>query len=110
MRCIECGKVHDMGRPVYACSSCGNLLEIRMDRAEALKRISKNDIKKRKESGMKTVTFASTGNTSASLSAYAGLAGMRCVVLIPEGKVALGKLAQAMMHGATIVQVKGTLR
>lgn len=176
MRCIECGKVHDMGRPVYACSSCGNLLEIRMDRAEALKRMSKSDIKKRhvsvwkyrelipisektkvfsldeggtqlfrcsrlaselglknlyvkfdgtnptgsfkdrgmtvgitkaKELGMKTVTCASTGNTSASLSAYAGLAGMKCVVLIPEGKVALGKLAQAMMHGATVVQVKG---
>jgi threonine synthase len=64
-------------------------------------------ITKAKELGMKTVTCASTGNTSASLSAYAGLAGMGCVVLIPEGKVALGKLAQAMMHGATVVQVKG---
>lgn len=176
MRCIECGKAHDMGRPVYACSSCGNLLEIRMDRAEAMKRVSASDLRKRpisvwkyrelipvsektkvhsldeggtqlfkcsrlasdlglknlyvkfdgtnptgsfkdrgmtvgitkaKELGMKTVTCASTGNTSASLSAYAGLAGMKCVVLIPEGKVALGKLAQAMMHGATVVQVKG---
>jgi threonine synthase len=64
-------------------------------------------ITKAKELGMKTVTCASTGNTSASLSAYAGLAGLRCVVLIPEGKVALGKLAQAMMHGATVVSVKG---
>jgi threonine synthase len=165
-----------MDRPAYACSSCGNLLEIRMDRAEALKRLSKSDLKERpisvwkyrelipvsdsapkftldeggtqlfkcnrlaselglknlhikfdgtnptgsfkdrgmtvgitkaKELGMKTVTCASTGNTSASLSAYAGLAGMKCVVLIPEGKVALGKLAQAMMHGAVVVQVKG---
>jgi threonine synthase len=64
-------------------------------------------ITKAKELGMKTVTCASTGNTSASLSAYAGLAGLRCVVLIPEGKVALGKLAQAMMHGAKVVSVKG---
>ncbi len=59
------------------------------------------------ELGMKTVTCASTGNTSASLAAYAGLAGLRCVVLIPEGKVALGKLAQAMMHGATVVSIRG---
>jgi threonine synthase len=64
-------------------------------------------ISKAKELRMKTVTCASTGNTSASLAAYAGLAGLRCVVLIPEGKVALGKLAQAMMHGATVVSVKG---
>jgi threonine synthase len=59
------------------------------------------------ELGMEVVTCASTGNTSASLAAYAGLAGLRCVVLIPEGKVALGKLAQAMMHGATVVSVRG---
>jgi threonine synthase len=64
-------------------------------------------ISKAKELRMKTVTCASTGNTSASLAAYAGLAGLKCVVLIPEGKVALGKLAQAMMHGATVVSVKG---
>jgi threonine synthase len=64
-------------------------------------------ITKAKELGMSTVTCASTGNTSASLAAYAGIAGMKCVVLIPEGKVALGKLAQAMMHGATVISVKG---
>lgn len=176
MRCIECGKVHDMDRPAYACTSCGNLLEIRMDRAKALERFSETKMRKRplsvwryreliptgdgaqiftlneggtqlldakrlaedigikrlyikfdgtnptgsfkdrgmtvgitkaKELGMKTVACASTGNTSASLAAYAGLAGMKCVVLIPEGKVALGKLAQAMMHGAMVVSVKG---
>ncbi|HEX7392892.1 MAG TPA: threonine synthase, partial [Thermoplasmata archaeon] len=176
MRCIECGKVHEMDRPAYACTSCGNLLEIRMDRAKALERFSETKMRKRplsvwryrelipigegaqiftlneggtqlldakrlaedigirrlyikfdgtnptgsfkdrgmtvgitkaKELGMKTVACASTGNTSASLAAYAGLAGMKCVVLIPEGKVALGKLAQAMMHGATVVSVKG---
>ena len=176
MRCIECGKVHDMSRPAYACSSCGNLLEIKVDEKAALERLSRSDFKKRplsvwkyrelipvgpnseifsmseggtplircqslgqeygfkklyvkfdgtnptgsfkdrgmtvgitkaKELGMKTVICASTGNTSASLSAYAGRAGLRCVVLIPEGKVALGKLAQAMMHGALVVSVKG---
>ncbi len=176
MRCIECGKVHDVDRAVYACTSCGSLLELRMDRAKALERLSEAKMKKRplsvwrykelipvgeraqvftlneggtplldakrlaedigikririkfdgtnptgsfkdrgmtvgitkaKELGMKTVACASTGNTSASLAAYAGLAGMKCVVLIPEGKVAQGKLAQAMMHGSLVVSVKG---
>ncbi|MCU0853093.1 MAG: threonine synthase, partial [Thermoplasmata archaeon] len=176
MRCIECGKAHDMSRPSYACSSCGNLLEIVINKDDALSRIGESDLSKRplsvwkyrellpvgpnvsvfsldeggtqlvrcsrieeetglknlwikfdgtnptgsfkdrgmtvgitkaRELGMRTVTCASTGNTSASLAAYAGLAGLRCVVLIPEGKVALGKLAQAMMHGAVVVSVKG---
>ena len=176
MRCIECGKPHDMDRPAYACSSCGNLLEVRMDLKSAKQRLSKSGFRKRplsvwryrelipvgkdahifsiheggtplircpriadqlglkslwvkfdganptgsfkdrgmtvgitkaKELGMSTVTCASTGNTSASLAAYASIAGMKCVVLIPEGKVALGKLSQAMMHGATVVSVKG---
>ncbi|UCE45494.1 MAG: threonine synthase [Methanobacteriota archaeon] len=59
------------------------------------------------ELGMSVVTCASTGNTSASLAAYAAAADLDCVVLIPEGKVALGKLAQAMMHGADVLSVKG---
>jgi len=59
------------------------------------------------ELGMNVVTCASTGNTSASLAAYAAAADLDCVVLIPEGKVALGKLAQAMMHGADVLSVKG---
>lgn len=176
LRCIECGKSHDMARPAYACSKCGNLLEVKLDLGSAKDRLGKTDWKKRplsvwkykelipvdpkgrvfslneggtpllkcsrlgeriglknlrvkfdgtnptgsfKDRGMtvgitkavelrmKTVTCASTGNTSASLAAYAGLAGLKCVVLIPEGKVALGKLAQAMMHGAFVVSVKG---
>ena len=176
MRCIECGSIHDMARPAYACSSCGNLLEVSMDIPSAQRRLSNGDwenralsvwkyrellpvapgthvytrheggtplircdnlgkhlglkdlwvkfdgmnptgsfkdrgmtvgITKAKELGMKVVTCASTGNTSASLAAYAGLAGLKCVVLIPEGQVALGKLAQAMMHGAKVVSVKG---
>ncbi len=176
MRCIECGKAHDMSRPAYACTACGNLLEIKLDERESRERLAKSGyrnrpisvwryrdlipvdptvepftmneggtplvkcsrlaaehglkslyikfdgtnptgsfkdrgmtvgITKAKELGMKTVTCASTGNTSASLAAYAGRAGLKCVVLIPEGKVALGKLAQAMMHGALVVSVKG---
>ena len=50
--------------------------------------------------GVSTVGCASTGNTSASLAAYAARAGLRCAVFLPAGKVALGKLAQAMFHGA----------
>ena len=176
LRCIQCGKAHDMSRPAYACSKCGNLLEVRTDVRSSKERLAKSDWKKRplsvwkyrelipvdskakvyslneggtpllecsrlsehlgmknlrikfdgtnptgsfkdrgmtvgitkaKELGMKVVTCASTGNTSASLAAYAGLADLKCVVLIPEGKVALGKLAQAMMHGALVVSVKG---
>ena len=54
-----------------------------------------------------TVGCASTGNTSASLAAYAARAGLRCIVLLPSGKVALGKLAQAMFHGAEVLSVNG---
>jgi len=59
------------------------------------------------ELGVDTVGCASTGNTSASLAAYAARAGLRCVVLLPSGKVALGKLAQAMFHGAEVLSVNG---
>jgi threonine synthase len=64
-------------------------------------------VTKAKEEGHKVVMCASTGNTSASASAYAVRAGMECAVLIPEGKIALGKLSQAMMHGAKVLQIKG---
>ena len=59
------------------------------------------------ELGVDTVGCASTGNTSASLAAYAARAGLQCVVLLPSGKVALGKLAQAMFHGARVLSVNG---
>ncbi|RBQ24607.1 Threonine synthase [Candidatus Methanobinarius endosymbioticus] len=59
------------------------------------------------ELGVDTVGCASTGNTSASLAAYSARAGLRCVVLLPSGKVALGKLAQAMFHGAEVLSVYG---
>ena len=64
-------------------------------------------ITKALEAGSKAVICASTGNTSASASAYASKAGMSTVVLIPEGQIALGKLAQAMIHGAMVLQVDG---
>ena len=59
------------------------------------------------ESGAKAVICASTGNTSASAAAYAAKANIMAVVLIPEGKIALGKLAQALVHGAHVLQIKG---
>ncbi len=57
--------------------------------------------------GSQAIICASTGNTSASAAAYAARAGIKAVVLIPEGKIALGKLAQAMMHGAHVIQIQG---
>ncbi len=57
--------------------------------------------------GAEIVVCASTGNTSASAAAYATKAGMRCAVLVPDGKIAMGKLSQAIAHGAEIVQVEG---
>lgn len=59
------------------------------------------------EAGAKAVICASTGNTSASAAAYAARAGLKAFVVIPEGKIALGKLAQAMIHGAKVVQILG---
>ena len=64
-------------------------------------------ISKAAESGAKAVICASTGNTSASAAAYATKAGMASAVLVPQGKIAMGKLAQAVVHGATILQVDG---
>jgi threonine synthase len=59
------------------------------------------------EEGARAVICASTGNTSASASAYAARAGLKAYVIIPEGKIALGKLAQAMVHQATVIQIDG---
>lgn len=59
------------------------------------------------EAGARAIICASTGNTSASAAAYAARAGITAFVLIPEGKIAMGKLAQAMMHGSVVLQIKG---
>lgn len=64
-------------------------------------------VAKAKEEGSKTVICASTGNTSASAAAYAARAGLSCIVMIPNGKIAYGKLAQAVMYGAEIVSIDG---
>jgi len=65
-------------------------------------------ISKAAEEGAKVVVCASTGNTSASAAAYAARAGMTAAVIIPDGHVALGKLAQALIHGAKVVPVRGS--
>ncbi|MFJ2031226.1 threonine synthase [Streptosporangium sp. NPDC087985] len=65
-------------------------------------------ISKAVEDGAKAVICASTGNTSASAAAYAVRAGITCAVLVPRGKIAMGKLAQALVHGATLLQVEGS--
>jgi threonine synthase len=64
-------------------------------------------VSKAVELGVKSVICASTGNTSASLAAYAAKAGLQCTVLIPSGKIAYGKLSQAMIYGAKVIQVRG---
>jgi threonine synthase len=65
-------------------------------------------ISKAKEEGAQAVICASTGNTSASAAAYAVRAGMTCAVLVPQGKIALGKMSQALAHGARLLQVEGS--
>jgi len=60
-----------------------------------------------KHEGAEAVVCASTGNTSASMAAYAARAGLKPIVLIPEGKIAAGKMAQAILHGAEIIMVRG---
>jgi threonine synthase len=64
-------------------------------------------VSKAVEQGAKAIICASTGNTSASAAAYAARAGLTCAVLVPQGKIALGKLAQALVHGAKLLQVSG---
>src|SRR5580698_1982928 len=64
-------------------------------------------VSKAKERGSSVVICASTGNTSASAAAYAARAGLKCVVLLPQGNIALGKLAQALMYGAVTISIKG---
>lgn len=59
------------------------------------------------EEGSKAVVCASTGNTSASAAAYAAKAGLTCAVLVPKGKIALGKMAQTLIHGARVLEVDG---
>jgi threonine synthase len=64
-------------------------------------------VSKAREENSQAIICASTGNTSASAAAYAARAGLRCIVLIPEGAIALGKLAQALIHGAKVLALRG---
>jgi threonine synthase len=64
-------------------------------------------VSKAKERGAQVIICASTGNTSASAAAYAARAKMKCVVLLPQGNIALGKMAQALMYGATTIAIEG---
>src|SRR5215207_4183435 len=64
-------------------------------------------VSRAKGGGAEAVICASTGNTAASAAAYASRAGMRGAVIVPEGKIAIGKLAQALMHGARVIALKG---
>src|SRR3989442_12708645 len=57
--------------------------------------------------GAKPVIGASTGNTAASAAAYAGRAGITCAVIVPEGRIAQGKMAQTLVHGARVIELKG---
>ncbi|MBE7414347.1 MAG: threonine synthase [Deltaproteobacteria bacterium] len=65
-------------------------------------------VSKAREEGAEAIICASTGNTSASAAAYASKAGMKAFVLVPDGSIAMGKLSQAIMHGALVLQIKGS--
>jgi threonine synthase len=108
--------LNEGGTPLYRCEKLGRVLGIKnlyVKNEGANPTGSFKDrgmtvgVSKALELGVKAVVCASTGNTSASLAAYAAKAGLPCIVLIPAGKIALGKLAQAMMYGAIVVGVKG---
>jgi len=108
--------LHEGGTGLHWCPRLGNLLGVRH---LFVKNEGENPTGSFKDRGMtvgttkavelnmKTVICASTGNTSASLAAYAARAGLQCIVLIPSGKIAYGKLAQAMVYGGKVVQIRG---
>jgi len=91
---IGCGELHFK---LEGCNPTGSFKDRGMVVAVA----------KAMEAGSKTVMCASTGNTSASAAAYAAYCGMQAIIMVPEGKIALGKLAQAIVYGAKIIQIDG---
>jgi len=108
--------MHEGGTPLHRCNNIGRELGVKnlyikfdgMNPTGSFKdRGMTVGITKARDLKVKAVVCASTGNTSASLAAYAGLAGIQCMVMIPSGKIALGKLSQAMMHGAKVFEVDG---
>jgi threonine synthase len=107
--------LHEGGTPlVYACTiseTVGCEVWLKYDGANPTGSFKDRGMtvamSKAAEDGARAVICASTGNTSASAAAYAVKAGMVCAVLVPQGKIAMGKLAQAVVHGATLLQVEG---
>ncbi len=107
--------LHEGGTPLVACESLSEetganvLVKVEgMNPTASFKdRGMTTAISVAKRNGARAVICASTGNTSASAAAYATKAGMTCAVLVPDGKIAMGKLSQAVAHGATLIQVGG---
>ena len=108
--------IQEGGTPLYPCSALGKEIEIgrlwvKYEGANPTGSFKDRGmtvgVSHAVEIGAGTVGCASTGNTSASLAAYAAKAGMKCVVFLPSGKVAAGKLAQAMFFGAKVISVDG---
>ena len=105
------------GTPLYRCQRLGEILGLDnlyvkfegMNPSGSFKdRGMTASVSKAMELGMKAVICASTGNTSSSMAAYASKAGLRGIVLVPHGKVAMGKLAQARAYGAKVILVRGS--
>lgn len=108
--------IHEGGTPLYKCDKLGREFGIKelyikhegMNPTGSFKdRGMTVGVSKAIELGCKVVACASTGNTSASLAAYGAKAGIPVVVILPEGKVAIGKVAQALIHGAKVLSVRG---
>lgn len=108
--------IHEGGTPLYKCDRLARQIGIRelyvkhegLNPTGSFKdRGMTVGVSKALELGMRTVACASTGNTSASLAIYAAKAGISAVVLLPAGNVAMGKVAQALMHGAKVISIKG---
>ena len=104
------------GTPLYKCDKLGESLGLKelyvkhegMNPTGSFKdRGMTIGVSRALELGMKTVACASTGNTSASMAIYAAKAGITALVLLPSGHVALGKIAQALMHGAKVLSIRG---
>ncbi|MCS3924169.1 threonine synthase [Methanosalsum natronophilum] len=108
--------IYEGGTPLYKCDRLAELIGVKeiyvkhegLNPTGSFKdRGMTVGVSKALELGMKTVACASTGNTSASLAIYGAKAGIPAIVLLPEGKVAMGKVAQALMHGAKVLSIKG---
>ncbi|MDK2893138.1 threonine synthase [Methanohalophilus sp.] len=112
----EATSLQEGGTPLYKCDRLAKKIGIKelyvkhegMNPTGSFKdRGMTGGVTKALELGMKTLACASTGNTAAAISTYSAKAGVPAVILLPEGKVALGKLGQALIHGAKVISIKG---